>query len=100
MEVAKPWALRATGPINGGRLGHPRESGVAGMMFGKILYGVLFVAVLPGFLILWGKAAPPNILLPVYGSPLLGYSIAACGLGLMFAAKWAPGGAGGGRRWQ
>ena len=58
------------------------------MMFGKILYGVLFVAVLPGFLILWAKAAQPNISLPVYGSPLLGYSIAACGLGLMFAAMW------------
>lgn len=61
----------------------------------KILYGALFVAVLPGFLTLWAGAARPNVSLPVYGSPLLGYPIAACGLGLMLAAMhqlWRLGG--------
>ncbi len=56
------------------------------MRLGKILYGALFVAVLPGLLILWAHAARPNVSLPVYGSPLLGYPIAACGLALMLAA--------------
>ena len=65
------------------------------MIFGKILYGALFVAVLPALLIVWARAAQPNISLPVYGGPLPGYSIAACGLGLMLAAMWQlwrPGG--------
>ncbi len=61
---------------------------MAEMMLGKILYGALFAAVLPGLLILWAAAAQPNISLPAYGNPLLGYSIAACGLGLMCAAMW------------
>ena len=58
------------------------------MMLGKILYGALFVAVLPGLLVLWADAARPNVSLPAYGSPLVGGAIAACGLGLMLAAMW------------
>jgi len=58
------------------------------MTLGKMLYGALFVAVLPGLLILWAAAARPNVSLPVYGGPLLGYPMAACGLGLMLAAMW------------
>ena len=56
------------------------------MMLGKILYGSLFVAVLPGLLILWAQAARPNVSLPAYGNPFLGCAIAACGFGLMSAA--------------
>ncbi|MBZ5593781.1 MAG: prolipoprotein diacylglyceryl transferase [Acidobacteriia bacterium] len=65
------------------------------MMLGKILYGALFVAVLPGLLILWAAAAQPNVSLPTYGNPLVGGAIAACGLGLMLAAMrelWRLGG--------
>ena len=58
------------------------------MILGKILYGALFVSVLPGLLVLWAVAAQRNISLHAYGSPLLGYPIAACGLGLMLTAMW------------
>jgi len=65
------------------------------MMLGKILYGALFVVVLPGLLILWAEAARPNVWLPAYGNPLFGCAIAACGLCLTFAAMrqlWRLGG--------
>ena len=65
------------------------------MMLGKILYGALFIAVLPGLLVLWAAAAGPNVTLPAYGNPVLGCAIAACGLGLMSAAMrqlWRLGG--------
>ena len=65
------------------------------MTLAKILYGALFVAVLPGLLIVWAGAARSNVSLPPYGSPLLGGVIAACGFGLMFAAMlqlWRLGG--------
>jgi protein-S-isoprenylcysteine O-methyltransferase Ste14 len=65
------------------------------MMLGKILYGALFVVVLPGLLILWAAAARANVSLPAFGNPLLGCAIAACGLGLMSAAMrqlWRFGG--------
>jgi len=56
------------------------------MMLGKILYGALFVVVLPSLLIVWAAAAGPNVSLPTYRSPPLGYAITASGLVLMFAA--------------
>lgn len=65
------------------------------MMPGKILYGALFVVVLPGLLILWAAAAQPNVSLPVYGNPLVGSALASGGLGLMLAAMrdlWRFGG--------
>lgn len=65
------------------------------MTLAKILYGALFVAVLPGLLIVWAGAARSNVSLPLYGSPPLGGVIAACGFGLMFAAMlqlWCLGG--------
>lgn len=64
-------------------------------MFAKILYGTLFVVVLPGLLILWAEGAGPNVWLPAYGSPLFGCTLAACGLGLTLAAMrhlWHLGG--------
>lgn len=57
-------------------------------MLGKLLYGLLFVAVLPCLLVLWAVSARPNVGLPVYGSPLMGGALAACGLTLMCAAMW------------
>jgi prolipoprotein diacylglyceryltransferase/protein-S-isoprenylcysteine O-methyltransferase Ste14 len=65
------------------------------VMLGKILYGALFVAVLPGLLILWAGGAQPNVSLPPYGSALLGGAITVGGFGLMFAAMlqlWRHGG--------
>jgi len=65
------------------------------MMLRKVLYGALFVAVVPGLLIVWANAARPNVSLPVYGEPLVGSAIAAAGLGLMLAAMlqlWRLGG--------
>ena len=65
------------------------------MILAKILYGALFVVVLPGLLVLWAGAAGPNVRLPAYGSPAAGCIIAACGLGLALAAieeLWRLGG--------
>ncbi|HVP45182.1 MAG TPA: prolipoprotein diacylglyceryl transferase family protein [Bryobacteraceae bacterium] len=65
------------------------------MMLGKILYGALFVVLLPGLLILWAVAAQPNVRLPAYGNTIAGSALAAGGLGLMFAAMrdlWRFGG--------
>jgi protein-S-isoprenylcysteine O-methyltransferase Ste14 len=61
---------------------------MAEMNLGKILYGALFVAVLPGLLILWAEAAKPNVSLPVFGNPPIGLAITACGLGLMTTGMW------------
>ena len=64
-------------------------------MIGKILYGALFVVVLPGLLVLWAEAARPNVSLPAYGTRLIGGAIAAGGLGLMLTAMrqlWRLGG--------
>jgi len=58
------------------------------MIIGKILYGTLFVVVLPALLILWAVAAQSNVGLSAYGRTPLGYAIAVCGLSLMFAAMW------------
>jgi protein-S-isoprenylcysteine O-methyltransferase Ste14 len=58
------------------------------MILRKILYGTLFMVVLPCLLILWAVAAQRNVWLHSYGSPLLGYPIATGGLGLMFTAMW------------
>jgi protein-S-isoprenylcysteine O-methyltransferase Ste14 len=58
------------------------------MILGKILYGTLFVVVLPALLILWAVAAQPNVGLGAYGSNLLGSAIAVCGFGLVSVAMW------------
>ena len=61
----------------------------------KVLYGALFVVLVPALLVLWAAAAQPNISLPVNGSRVLGQAIAASGLVLMCAAMgdlWRLGG--------
>ena len=61
----------------------------------KLLYGSVFVCFIPTMLVLWARAAQPNVTLPPYGDPLLGIAFAACGLGLMIAAMcdlWILGG--------
>jgi prolipoprotein diacylglyceryltransferase/protein-S-isoprenylcysteine O-methyltransferase Ste14 len=55
---------------------------------GKILYGALFVVVLPVLLVLWAAAAQANVAMPVYGSATLGGLVAALGLGLMLTGMY------------
>jgi type IV secretory pathway VirB3-like protein len=65
------------------------------MTLSKILYGALFVVLVPGLLVLWAIGAQGNVSAPVYGSPLLGGIFAVAGLGLMSAAMselWCFGG--------
>ncbi len=52
---------------------------------GKIIYGFIFVVVLPAFLIAWAKMSEPYVPLPVVGSFAIGMVVALCG-GLMIAA--------------
>ncbi len=49
---------------------------------GKILYGSLFAAVLPALLVVWARAAAPNVGLPAVASPL-GWALFAGGLALV-----------------
>ncbi len=56
------------------------------MSFAKLLYGAFFTLVLPALLMLWARGAEPNVSLPLYGSPLIGYVIACGGFTLMAAA--------------
>jgi prolipoprotein diacylglyceryltransferase/protein-S-isoprenylcysteine O-methyltransferase Ste14 len=56
------------------------------MTLSKVLYGALFVVVVPCLLVLWAIAASRNVLMPVYGAPLLGAVCAVMGFGLMSAA--------------
>jgi protein-S-isoprenylcysteine O-methyltransferase Ste14 len=58
------------------------------MTSAKILYGALFVIVLPGLLVLWAIAAQANIAMPVYGSAVIGAGFAALGLALMLTAMY------------
>jgi len=55
---------------------------------GKVLYGALFLLVVPALLILWASEAQRNVSMPVYGSPLLGFGLAIVGLGLMSGAMF------------
>jgi len=56
------------------------------MPLGKILYGALFVVVLPVLLILWAAGAGPNVSLPAHSNSVLGSAFVAFGLVLMYAA--------------
>ncbi|MBK9064992.1 MAG: prolipoprotein diacylglyceryl transferase [Acidobacteria bacterium] len=55
---------------------------------GKVLYGSLFAIVLPALLVLWARAAAPNVSLPAVESPL-GWAAAAVGLALVLWATAA-----------
>ncbi|HEY6249791.1 MAG TPA: prolipoprotein diacylglyceryl transferase family protein [Candidatus Angelobacter sp.] len=65
------------------------------MTYAKILYGALFMILLPGLLLLWARAAQSNIAMPVYGSATVGGFFALAGLVLMLAGMfelWRHGG--------
>jgi prolipoprotein diacylglyceryltransferase/protein-S-isoprenylcysteine O-methyltransferase Ste14 len=47
--------------------------------FGKILYGIIFVVVLPALLVTWAMMSESSIALPVIGSLETGMLIALCG---------------------
>ena len=55
---------------------------------GKSLYGSFFAVVLPALLVLWARAAAPNVSLPAVESPL-GWAAAAEGLALVLWATAA-----------
>ena len=64
-------------------------------LLAKILYGVFFVAMLPGILVAWAVATSPVVNLPVPQSPWAGGAVAGLGLLLMLAAfrgLWRHGG--------
>jgi protein-S-isoprenylcysteine O-methyltransferase Ste14 len=58
------------------------------MNMAKILYGTLFVVVVPGLLALWARAARENVALPIYGNPALGALFAVCGLAVLLVAMY------------
>lgn len=65
------------------------------MIWHKILYGALFVIVLPLLLVAWAVAAHHNVAMPLYGNTAAGALFAAAGMGLMIAATlelWILGG--------
>ncbi|MCX6143195.1 MAG: prolipoprotein diacylglyceryl transferase [Ignavibacteriales bacterium] len=51
--------------------------------FGKVLYGFLFVVVLPAFLIAWAAFGDQNVPLPIIGSPEVGLMAALIGAIMM-----------------
>jgi protein-S-isoprenylcysteine O-methyltransferase Ste14 len=69
-------------------LGHSRETKLATVTLWKVLYGALFLVVVPALLVLWAFAASPNVGLPVYGSVPLGVSLSIAGLAMMLAAMF------------
>jgi prolipoprotein diacylglyceryltransferase/protein-S-isoprenylcysteine O-methyltransferase Ste14 len=58
------------------------------MRLAKVLYGALFVVLVPCFLVLWAIFASGNVRMPVYGNSALGALFALAGLALMFAAMF------------
>ena len=52
---------------------------------GKTLYGFLFAAILPGFLVAWAVCSEQNVLLPMVGSPAIGLIIALMGAMIIVA---------------
>ena len=55
----------------------------------KILYGMLFVIVLPAFLVAWAILSEPKVPLPVVGSPEFGLLVVLCGGTIMAAGVLA-----------
>src|SRR5215467_10166013 len=88
MQVAKPGAVGTSRQTRCCWMGDPRKGHLAAMTLKKILYGALFIGVLPGLLVGWAMAAHANVSMPLYGSPAAGWGFAALGLGLMFAGMF------------
>ncbi|MBV9924576.1 MAG: prolipoprotein diacylglyceryl transferase [Acidobacteria bacterium] len=63
----------------------PKSSSVVG----KVLYAVLFVAVLPALLLAWAFVTDASVPLPVVGSPLVGVAVSVCGGVLMLSGMAA-----------
>jgi protein-S-isoprenylcysteine O-methyltransferase Ste14 len=62
---------------------------------GPVLYGLLFLVVLPLLLVLWARGAAPSVHLPTVHAPLVGWIAVASGLALVAAAMldlWSRGG--------
>jgi protein-S-isoprenylcysteine O-methyltransferase Ste14 len=56
---------------------------------GKVLYGLLFAAIIPALLILWARYTSDVIKLPVPGRPLFGYILLVSGVLLIISGMWA-----------
>jgi len=64
-------------------------------MIGRIAYAALFSVVLPVLLLVWGARMDHLLSLPMVGTPVLGWTVAGIGIGLMLSATrslWVAGG--------
>lgn len=68
--------------------GDPLASKSASVV-GKLLYGLIFVVVLPALLFAWARATDASVPLPVVGSPTAGAALVVCGAVLMLAGMAA-----------
>jgi protein-S-isoprenylcysteine O-methyltransferase Ste14 len=57
--------------------------------FGRALYGLLFIVVLPALLIAWARMTGASVLLPAFGTPLAGIALMICGAILMISGMVA-----------
>lgn len=65
-------------------------------LVGKVLYGAVFVVVLPVAMVAWAKATAGVVRAPVPQLPLVGSALAAAGLALVLGGMWALWSRGGG----
>ena len=56
---------------------------------GRILYGLLFIIVLPALLIVWAERTEASVPLPALDSPSFGVALIFCGAALMFSGMIA-----------
>src|SRR5512132_2179727 len=63
-----------------------RDALSAGPLAGRILYGLIFVALIPAALAAWAHALAPLVSLPAVRSLTAGAALAASGLALMLSA--------------
>ena len=88
VQMAQPRTLGIPESTGRGRFCHPREGELAAMIGKKILYGALFVVMLPTLLVVWAAAARANVSMPLYGNTALGSVFAALGLTLILIGMW------------
>ena len=58
-------------------------------LIGKILYGALFIVVLPALLVAWAASTESSVSLPGVYSPSIGFTLMAVGIAIMFAGMAA-----------